>query len=122
MTQEKSLKSLRQHLRKDMPLPEVLMWQKLKGKQFFGYKFRRQYSVGRYILDFYCPSLKLGIEIDGDTHYDSKGFVENIERTETLLEAGIRIIRFTNREIVENIVGVLELLKVEIFKPPLTPP
>jgi len=105
-----------------MPLPEVLMWQKLKGKQFFGYKFRRQYSVGRYILDFYCPSLKLGIEIDGDTHYDSKGFVENIERTETLLEAGIRIIRFTNREIVENIVGVLELLKVEIFKPPLTPP
>ena len=52
-----------------MPKAEVILWEKLSRKQMHGYKFRRQYGVDQYILDFYCPRLKLAIEIDGDSHF-----------------------------------------------------
>jgi len=51
-----------------MPKPEALLWARLKSKEL-GYKFRRQYSIGSFIVDFYCPELKLAIEVDGDSHF-----------------------------------------------------
>ena len=65
----RELKTRRQTLRSQMPPAEALLWQQIRGKQLLGYKFRRQYSVGRYVLDFYCPALRLGIELDGDSHF-----------------------------------------------------
>ncbi|HLB95733.1 MAG TPA: DUF559 domain-containing protein [Patescibacteria group bacterium] len=65
----KSHKILRQTLRHNIPAPEKVLWQKLRAKQIFGYKFRRQYGINQYVVDFYCPQTRLAIEIDGDTHY-----------------------------------------------------
>jgi very-short-patch-repair endonuclease len=52
-----------------MPLAEIILWSRSKGRQLGGYKFRRQYSVEYFMIDFYCPELKLAIEVDGDSHY-----------------------------------------------------
>ena len=64
-----SVKPRRQALRRTMPKAEVLLWMQLKGRQLLGCKFRRQYSVGSYVLDFYCPEIRLAIELDGDSHF-----------------------------------------------------
>jgi very-short-patch-repair endonuclease len=52
-----------------MPLAEIILWERLKNRQLEGYKFRRQYSVQDFVIDFYCPELKLAVEIDGESHY-----------------------------------------------------
>ena len=89
----------------------MVLWEYLKGKQLDGYKFRRQCSVDNFILDFYCPKVKLGIELDGADHYTESGIIKDYERTEYLNQKGIRIIRFENRDIFEHIDGVLEEIK-----------
>jgi len=90
-----------------MPLSEVILWSRLKDKGLGGYKFRRQFSIGKFVIDFYCPKLKLAIEIDGDSHF-VKGADERDRERQTLIETfGITFLRFTNREIHENIEGVL---------------
>ena len=67
------LKNTRKQLRNNPTKAEQVLWKYLKNKQIKGYKFRRQHSVGNYILDFYCPALKLCIEIDGDSHFTDEG-------------------------------------------------
>ncbi len=62
------VKEKRQSLRRGRPPAEVILWQRLRGEQIAGYKFRRQFSIGAYIVDFYCPRARLVIEIDGPTH------------------------------------------------------
>ena len=64
-----SEKAVRQSLRKALPAAELILWSKLKSRQVNGWKFRRQFGVGPYVVDFYCPALKLAIEIDGDSHF-----------------------------------------------------
>ena len=90
-----------------MPEAERLLWEKIRMKQL-GVKFRRQYSVGRYILDFYCRELRLAIELDGDSHLINDAPVQDKVRQEYLEACGIRILRFNNSEIYENLEGVLE--------------
>jgi len=65
---QKKQTPLRKILRENMPKAEILLWGKLKNKQLLGFNFRRQFSIGRYVIDFYCPQLRLAIEIDGETH------------------------------------------------------
>ncbi|MDD3302895.1 MAG: endonuclease domain-containing protein [Candidatus Gracilibacteria bacterium] len=105
-----NLKQTRKVLRINQTKPEEVFWNKVRNKQFFGLKFRRQYSLGRYILDFYCHSLKICIELDGDSHYGEESIEYDEIRTEFLKSAGIKVIRFTNKEIMNNIEGVLESL------------
>ena len=62
-------KDKRRELRNSMPKAEVLLWMRLKGRQLLGCKFRRQYSIGAFVTDFYSPEIKLGIERDGDSHF-----------------------------------------------------
>lgn len=69
----KDSKKLRQHLRNNMTETEIRLWSKLKGKQVLDYKVRRQYGIGNYIVDFYCPRLKLALEVGGDSHYTPEG-------------------------------------------------
>ncbi len=89
---------------------EEKLWQELRRKNFSGYKFRRQHPAAGYILDFYCPRLKLGIEVDGEIHKlpDQRAYDE--QRSTDLARYGIRIIRFWNAEVMEDMESVLEKL------------
>ncbi len=103
-------KKLRKVLRSEMPRAEVILWSCLRGSKFKDYKFRRQFGVGEYVLDFYCPRIKLGIEIDGDSHFDSESQVKDVTRQKFIESQGIKISRFTNLEIYQNLDAVLEIL------------
>jgi very-short-patch-repair endonuclease len=105
------LKQRRQLLRNNATPAEKMLWSQLKENQT-GYKFRRQYSFGTYILDFYCPQHKLGIEIDGNIHFKKQDL--DMYRTRTLSQYGITIIRFTNDEVEERIEMVLEKIKYHL--------
>ena len=98
----------RRTLRKNMPLPEILLWSKLKDKNLKGYKFRRQYSIDQFVVDFYCPKCKLAIEIDGDSHFIQGTEMRDRERQLVIESFGLIFLRFTNKEVCENIEGVLE--------------
>lgn len=90
-----------------MPPAEVILWLQLKGRQLNGYKFRRQYSIDKFVVDFYCPELKLAVEVDGDSHYVD-GAKERDEGRQKIIEnAGIRFLRFTNKDVYDNLNGVL---------------
>ncbi|MDR0960941.1 MAG: endonuclease domain-containing protein [Mediterranea sp.] len=79
---------------------EAVLWKTLKNRQLNGLKFRRQYSVGRYILDFYCPSLHLAIELDGQSHIGKETYDE--QRTLYLKAKEITVLRYENRIAFEN--------------------
>jgi very-short-patch-repair endonuclease len=102
----------RKQLRNHSSPAEIKLWLELRSKKLKGKKFRRQYGVERFILDFYCPESKLGIELDGATHDNTKSFDYDAERTQIIENYGIKILRFTNKEVKENLEGVL----VEIGK------
>eukprot|EP01156_Anaeramoeba_ignava_P002530 Anaeramoba_ignava/a218650_23.p5 GENE.a218650_23~~a218650_23.p5 ORF type:complete len:124 (-),score=38.09 a218650_23:578-949(-) len=107
---------LRKLNRNNMPKAEIVLWSVLKGKKLEGYKFRRQYSVENYILDFYCPEFKLGIEIDGPSHYDDDSMKKDKERTQFISNYDIKIIRFSNIDVYENLDGVCENILENIEK------
>ncbi|MCH7625184.1 MAG: endonuclease domain-containing protein [Chloroflexi bacterium] len=106
-----SEKEKRRSLRNNMPKAETVIWSKLKGRQLLGYKFRRQYSVDRYIVDFYCPEMKLAVEIDGDSHFQND--VENNEKyRQAFIESfGVQFLRFTNEDVFKNLDGVIETVR-----------
>ena len=104
---KESEKYKRKILRNNMPQTEVILWSKLKGKGLAGHKFRRQYSIGKFVVDFYSPKLKLAIEVDGDSHFIKGAHERDKERQEIIETFGITFLRFTNKEINENIDGVL---------------
>ena len=105
---DKKLKPLARELRKNMTDAERLIWQKVRGKQLKGYPFYRQKPIGRYIVDFYCPSAKLVVELDGGQHYAEEGKSRDRARDAELKGFGLRVLRFTNREVFKNTEGVLE--------------
>jgi very-short-patch-repair endonuclease len=109
-------------MRLEMTEPEVRVWLKLRAKRFGAVKFRKQKVVGRYIVDFSSNEPKLAIEIDGDTHAGRE--VYDAIRTQFLEEQGYRVNRFSNRDVMENLEGVLETLAAVIadMSPPLLPP
>ena len=105
-------KDKRRNLRKNMPPAEVLLWHELRGKKILDYKFRRQYSIGKYIVDFYCSKIKLVIEIDGDSHFlDKKAKEYDRKREEFIKSNNINLLRFTNLEIYYDLEKVLEKIK-----------
>ena len=99
-----------------MPKAEILLWTNLSRKQLLGHKFRRQYGVDNYVVDFYCPALKLAIEIDGDSHFQPGAEKYDIERQRHIESYGVHFLRFTNADIFENIDGVLDRIEEEIFR------
>lgn len=100
-----NLKERRQELRNKAPAAERLLWDKLKNSQL-GFKFRRQYSIDGYVVDFYCTKLRLSIELDGKTHETSQ--IYDKYRTRWLNAFNIKVIRFTNKEVFENINEVIK--------------
>jgi len=94
-------------LRRPLTPQEAKLWQHLKTKQFYGLKFRRQHPIQRFILDFYCHEKQLVIEIDGGGHAEPAQQRYDQSRTEWLEQQGLRVIRFTNRDVDHNLEGVL---------------
>ena len=103
-------KEFRQKLRNNMTPSEIKLWKHIKDEQL-SVKFRRQHSIGKYIADFYCPKLKLVIEIDGNQHHTSDGLEYDKIRDGYIKSLGIRTIRFDNKEIRENLIEVIKKIK-----------
>ena len=103
-----------QALRRDMTDAERKLWSALRGRQMAGLSFRRQHPVGDYVLDFYCPKLKLGFELDGGQHGFEAQARRDARRTAMLESRGIKVLRFWNNELTENFAGVLETIHHEV--------
>jgi len=102
---------------------ENLLWSKLRGKQLKGYQFYRQKVIGEYIVDFYSPKVHLVIELDGGQHYSEIGKGEDQLRDDVLTKMGVKILRFSDRDVFENLNGVMECVWSHLWfiKSPLTP-
>ena len=100
----------RRALREHATDAERLLWRLLRTRQFFGLKFRRQHSIGPYIVDFYCAVHRLAVELDGGQHFTVEGLAYDRRRTAYLAARGIRVLRFTNSELFENTEGVMGML------------
>jgi very-short-patch-repair endonuclease len=98
---KKSLKPFREYLRNHSTAAEATLWKILKKRNVGGLKFRRQHSVFNFILDFYCPEIKLAIELDGEFHANSAVVTNDIEREKILKEFDIRVLRYENRWVYE---------------------
>jgi len=101
-------------LRKKMTDAEGILWYFLRAKRFFGYKFRRQQAIGKYIVDFVCQQKKLVIELDGSQHGNSANVQYDKKRTKFIENKGYNILRFWDNDIFENITGVLEKILGDI--------
>jgi very-short-patch-repair endonuclease len=101
-------KSKRQELRNSATVAEATLWKYLQGRRLEGRKFRRQHSIGPYIVDFYCPECRLVVELDGQPHNELIADLYETERTNYIELLGIKILRFENRLIFEALEPVLE--------------
>ena len=95
-------------LRRQQTDAERKLWNAIRNKQLSGLRFCRQFGVGNYTLDFYCPEKKLAIELDGGQHADEQNRSSDVGRTIYLNEQGIKVIRFWNNDVLNNIEGVSE--------------
>ena len=111
-----SERAKRRELRSAMPVAEVIIWSRLKGRQLLGCKFRRQYSVGTYMLDLYSPEVKLAIELDGDSHFQPGAREYDTRRQDFIESFGIRVVRVLNCDVYENLDGVLEMIGREVLE------
>jgi very-short-patch-repair endonuclease len=107
---------LARELRKNMTDKERLLWSKLRGKQFGGFKFRKQAPIGRFIVDFVCFDRKVIVELDGDQHAVS--VEDDKKRSEWLQSQGYRVLRFWNHEVVEYADMLIESIWLALQMPP----
>ncbi len=92
-------------LRRDTTFPERLLWSRLRTGQVGGIRFRRQHAIGPYVVDFYCASAALVVELDGRSH-DEAALDHDQTREEWLRSQGLRVIRFTNDEVIRDVGAV----------------
>jgi very-short-patch-repair endonuclease len=109
-----SEKEKRRQLRNNMSKAEVYLWVILKNKRMLNQRFLRQYSIGPYVLDFYCPELRLAIEVDGATHITDEELEYDKNRQSEIENMYINFIRFTNEEIYKDMNGVKEKIEMKI--------
>ncbi len=100
-------KTKRQTLRAEMPVAEKLLWKHLRNENL-GVKFRRQFSIGRYVVDFYCPSLHLAIEVDGESHAGEAAQQYDEARQSAIESLGVRFIRVSNDDVYRNALDVAD--------------
>jgi len=121
------LKQPSRQLRDNMTDAERYLWTKIRMKQIKGYQFYRQKPIGDYIVDFFCPRAKLVIEVDGSQHSFNETTDYDKIRGEYLMSLGLRVMRFTNTEVMKNIEGVIESItenmgEIPLGEIPLSPP
>jgi very-short-patch-repair endonuclease len=95
-------------LRQDETIVETRLWSKLRAGRLDGLSFRRQHPAGAYVLDFYCPQLRLAIELDGSQHGEQPQQARDERRSAWLRRCGVTELRFWNNEVTQNLGGVLE--------------
>ena len=104
------LKKYSNKLRKEMTATEKFLWNKIRRKQLKNKQFYRQKIIGNCIVDFYCHSSKSVIELDGGGHYSEKGKLKDKERDEYLTSLGLKVLRFSDKEVFENTEAVLRVI------------
>ena len=110
----RSKKTLRKNLRKSTTSAEAILWTCLQSRKLLGKKCRRQFGIGRYIVDFYCPECRLVVELDGAPHFASNVEEYEANRTKYLESHGIKVIRFENRVVHDQIELVLETIRENV--------
>ena len=108
----------RRDLRQKSTTTEGVLWGVLR-RNSLGCKFKRQFSIDNYVIDFYCPDFRLAVELDGEIHRQRKGY--DIYRTRTLNAYGVTEIRFSNEEVLENLKGVVSTIKGKLTSPRPSP-
>src|SRR5438309_10771013 len=111
VTNQPEFKTFRTRLRKNLTPAEAKFWKVVQGSKLDGRKFRRQQTIGKYVLDFYCPEEKLSVELDGEVHYNDLAIIKDRERTLFVEFFGIRVIRFENRLVFEHLEYVLDKIR-----------
>ena len=105
------VREFRIELRSGLTPAEAKLWNMLKKSQLDGRKFRRQHSVGKYVLDFYCASEKLGVELDGEHHFSDSARDKERERRRYLEKNGINVIRFENKRVFDEPDWVVDVIR-----------
>ena len=101
-------------LRRSETSAERVLWSKLRNRQVDGRKFKRQVPFGYFIMDFFCSEARLAVEVDGATHATAKEVADDAERTKFLQENAVRVLRFSNSDVTNNIDGVLEMIYLHL--------
>jgi very-short-patch-repair endonuclease len=118
----RKLKNTARTLRKNMTDTERLLWSRIRRKQLKGYQFYRQKTIGDCIVDFYCPSAKHIIELDGSQHDGEKGLRKDKVREQYLMGLGFQVIRFPSTEVFGNIDGIVSDIYDQLPKKSPQPP
>lgn len=113
----RNLKRYSRELRKNMTEAERLIWSRIRRKQLKDIQFYRQRIIGNYIVDFYCPKARLVVEIDGGQHYIEEGIKDDILRDNFLTDLGLKVLRFSDRDVFENLNGVIEKIYDNLQSP-----
>lgn len=113
---QRRLKEVRRALRTQGTPSEATLWKALRNKGLDGRKFRRQHSVGPYVLDLYCPAERLCVELDGASHENPHTSANDIHRDEFLAASLIRVLRIQNSAVVYDLQGVLDLIQAQFRK------
>ena len=108
---DKRLESYRKKHRNKSTSAEATFWNLVKNRKFEGLKFRRQYSIGKYIVDFYCPEIRLAIELDGENHYWQEGIDKDKIKSDFINKNGITILRFENKWVFQDEQFILNSIK-----------
>jgi len=121
---KKELKIRRKILRHNMTVEENILWTKIRKKQIGGFRFLRQFSVNMYVIDFYCPALKLAIEIDGTSHDSLDDKEYDAIRQSEIEQLKIEFMRFKNNEVLNDLDSVIQRIRQKVKEkenPPQSP-
>ena len=117
------LKQVSQKLRREMTDAERRLWSRLRGKQLLGVQFYRQKPIGNYIVDFYCPTAGVVVEVDGGQHFEPDNIRKDTKRTADLHALKLTVLRFDNRQVLTQLEDVVaEVYRVIAEKIPPSPP
>ena len=108
-------------LRREMTLPEVLLWGQIRGRRLDGIRFRRQHPIGPYVLDFYCEDARLAVEVDGDSHAQPEAVEHDRRRTEWLNLRGITVVRIAARDVLSKMAAVVDHIHRQVRDRPPPP-
>lgn len=106
----KNLKQASRDLRNHMTEAEKLLWSRIRNKQILGLQFYRQKPILNYIVDFYCPAVNLVIECDGSQHFTNEGVEADRIRDDALAQLGLKVLRFDNGQVIEQLDNVVEVI------------
>lgn len=99
-----------------MTQAEIILWSGLKNRQVKGFKFRRQYSIDSYVVDFYCAQVKLAVEVDGGSHFTEEAIEYDEDRQRNIEQLGIQFLRFTNTDVKTNLDEVIKEIAGKLWE------